>query len=72
MEVPDLNKYTEKKSKHKEEWQALGEEMTEWYGKNCYWIPHKYHVQRIKDAFFLLKKEGDTELTHLLKKLSTK
>jgi len=55
----------------KESHTALCDEMKEWYGKSLYWLPYKFRIQDITDAFYFLKKDGDRNFSHLMQKLNT-
>jgi hypothetical protein len=48
MNLPDISKY---KSGKGEEWKELGKELTAHFKKNCFWIPWKYEVWKIREAF---------------------
>jgi len=66
MKLPPLSKF---KVDTREEHIILGEELSEYYKKNLYWVAWKYRVKDIKEKFLELKKAGDKEFKHLMQKL---
>lgn len=51
---------------NKEEWKDLCAEMTKFFNKNCYWIPYKYDINKVKMAFATCQEKNDRQLSHLL------
>lgn len=70
MKKLNLEKYTLKKSKHRYQWQEIAEEMTTWFGRNCYWLFWKFDESIIRTEFGVCKLEGYQDLSHLLFKLN--
>lgn len=53
----NLEKYKKAKSKHDEQWKEQAEEMTKFFGKNCYPIFYKLQKVYIDDAFRICKEK---------------
>lgn len=52
----DLNRFQKPAEQTKAtEWQELGKELTEHFKKNCYWLPWKYELWKIRAAFKVVK-----------------
>lgn len=66
----NISKYKKPKSKHKTQWQELGEELTNYFGVNCYWVLWKYDTGRVRTEFGVCKQEGIFQLKALLYKLN--
>lgn len=48
------------------EFQICGKEMTDYFGKSCYWLFTKYNHEKIKDAFTICKNRGVTDLKYCI------
>jgi len=53
----------------REEHVLVCEELSKYYGKSLYWLPHKFSIKRIKEEFLRLEKCGDREFSHLMQRL---
>lgn len=40
------------------EWQEVGKELTEYFKKNCYWLPWRYELWKIREAFKVAKESN--------------
>ena len=60
--IPSKPKSKEKGSR-KETWYGdLGKEMTEYFGTNCYWLPHKFPQWKLREKFKAVKQLEDKKL----------
>ena len=51
------------KTKRKETWYGdFGKEMTEYFGQNCFWLPHKYPQWKLRAKFKEIKKLENKKL----------
>ena len=56
--------------KSNEEWyQLFGKEATEWFGKNCHWIPWKYTRSEVETAWSIATKNSDRDFRHFMQNL---
>ena len=51
---------------HKEAYRELEARLTEYYGKNMYWVCHMYSRIKIEQAFYQMQKKDDREVSHLI------
>lgn len=73
MELPTIEKYTKKKGpNHTANWQLLGEEVSNYFGKPLYWLFHKFPEDKIIDAYKYCKREGISKYQILLALLNKK
>jgi hypothetical protein len=47
-------------------WEVLADEMTEYFGENCYWIFYKKEHRKIRNAFKICQEKGISSLKYLL------
>jgi hypothetical protein len=47
-------------------WQVLADEMTDYFGKNCYWIFWKKEEWKIRAAFKVCQERGVRNVGYLL------
>ena len=50
-------------------WQALGKEMTDYFGKNCYWIFWRYSGIKITRAWHITQKLNDRNFNHFMQRI---
>jgi len=55
----------------REEHVLVCEELSKYYGKSLYWLPYKFPIQRIKEEFLRLEKDGDHDFSHLMQQLQS-
>jgi hypothetical protein len=48
------------------EWQVLADEMTEYFGENCYWLFYKKEDWKIRDAFKVCQGKRIRSLRYLM------
>ena len=68
MEIKKLlqNKKFQKEIKKTSEWQTLGKEMTAYFGKNCFWLPWKFEMNKIYEKFKEIQKLGKKDFKYFL------
>lgn len=49
-----LNKF-QKETKKSTEHQEFAKELTEYFGKNCYWLPYKFEMWKLREKFKSIK-----------------
>jgi len=47
-------------------WQVLADEMTEFFGVNCYWILWKEEEWKVREAFKICQEKQITKVGYLL------
>lgn len=62
----DLNRI---KNKKRENWKDNAVELTEYYGRSCFWLYHKFHPYKIKQAHKKNIENGSREFSHLMQQL---
>lgn len=48
------------------EWKVIGSELTEYFGKNAYWILWRYPKHKIYEKFKAIKTEGKKDLAYFI------
>ena len=48
------------------EWEVLADEMTTYFGKNCYWIFRRKEDWKIRNAFQICRIKGIRSLSYLM------
>jgi len=64
-ELVNQKKYQPEK-KETNWYKQLGKEMTEYFGKNCYWIPYRYEQWKIRQAFKTMQDLDKKEFGYFL------
>lgn len=47
-------------------WEVLADEMTDYFGENCYWLFYKKDEWKIRDAFKICKDKRISSFKYLL------
>lgn len=68
MELGNIQKRIFKVSQV-EEYRSLEKEISDFYGKPCYWLCSKFHKNKVKAIFLEQEKAGDNNFQHLLQRL---
>ena len=67
------NRFKNRKSpNHTANWQLLGQEVSEWFGKPLYWLFHRYEEARIMDCYKFCRQKGIAKYQVLLALLNKK
>jgi hypothetical protein len=62
-----LEKKQFKKIKEDSTWyKELGKEMTDYFGKNCYWLPFKYPQYKLREKFKAIQGLENKEFKYFL------
>ena len=48
------------------EWEVLADEMTEYFGENCYWLFYKKEDWKIRNAFKICQEKRISSLRYLM------
>jgi len=48
------------------EWEVLADEMSEYFGENCYWIFHKQEHWKIRNAFKICQEKRISSFKYLM------
>ena len=47
-------------------WEVLADEMTEYFGENCYWLFYKKEYWKIRNAFKICQKQKISSFRYLM------
>ena len=67
----DINKY-QREEKPTEEWKELGKELTDYFGKNCYWLPWKFPIWKIRQQFKTIQELEKKDFKYFIGMLKSK
>jgi hypothetical protein len=62
----NIERYKIPQKQFKYEWTALAHELTKVFKQNCYWIPHKFEMWKIRQALKVTQKEQPDNFKYFL------
>lgn len=68
----DLSTYklpTVLKEKKGEWWQEVSKPITQFFGRNCYWVFWKFPEGKVMRAWHIAQKESDHDFTHFMQNI---